>query len=185
MCASTCYILSALEGLFLIVEHESLLRHSNHDYDPPEHPSLDASATPPNPPTPPDPAVLRRAFVRCGTDQMVPLKVALERALKPLILQYRERVPQNQWRAVCLQCTRITHTVIDTLRAQTEASKRKQAYSVVSGSMHDGAVGGDRGATSARCNTASRTSSETQEVRVLVECVSFRFESHLCCVDMA
>lgn len=137
LCASTCYVISALEALFLVVEHETLLEASNHLYEPPTHPSLDSSEPPLTPPTPPDPAVLRTAFIRCGLNQMIPLQLAIDRAVKPLLAQYRERLQKCHWRAVCMHYMHITRAVIEVLGAQAEASKPSQADSgVMKGQVH-------------------------------------------------
>lgn len=153
LCASTCFFLSGLEALFLVFEHETLLQASDDLYEPTEHPSLDASPPPPTPPTPPDPAVLERAIVRCGLDQMMPLMVALERALKPLLTQYRKRLPQRHWRAACIQCMHITQAVVEGMSARASASKPSEADSGSADNMHAGAHCGHRGTGAAAPST--------------------------------
>lgn len=167
LCASTCFFLSGLESLFLVFEHETLLQASDELCEPPEHPSLDASAPPPTLPTPPNPAVLERAFVRCGLNQMMPLKVALERALRPLLTQYRARLPLCHWRAACIQCMHITQAVVEGMSARLSASKPSEADSGSADNMHSGAQCGHWGTGAAEPSTQQASITATEKHRCL------------------
>lgn len=124
VCGTLCYTLGCLESLFLVVEHETLVEASETSYVPPEHPSLLVNAPRSTPPEPPDPGILSRVYLRCGLDQMMPLKVVLQRTVKPLFEKYRASLPQHRWRAVCMQAMRISQAVIDAYGGPAEASKQ-------------------------------------------------------------
>lgn len=124
--------------MFLVLEHEMLLEASDPTYEPPQHPGLHASdSRAPPPPTPPNPRVLKDACVRCGVHEMLPVKVALKRAVKAVLIKYGAILPQQRWRSVCLQTIHLTQAIIDALGGPTEGSVYDSGDRASTEEMHE------------------------------------------------
>lgn len=125
---AVCVLFGSLELMFLIAEHEMLLKASDSSYMPPEHPAFSTSGSSIPRPTHPDPQLLKRFYIRCGVGQTVPMKDGLDRTLEPLLSKYRASLPYACWRAVCIQTLRVLQALVDALTEPAGDAK---------GSIHD------------------------------------------------
>lgn len=182
LCATVCFLLGALESMFLVVEHDTLLEATIPSYVPPEYPGLDASAPPPTPPSPPDPEILQRAYLRCGVRQTQPLKEAVDRTLKVLLAKYRENLSHERWSAVCMQTMRITQAIVDALGPPTDTPKAYPGGSYITdGSpehIDDSRPISGRSACPSEPNTADTTTASSRKVRTCHDIILGIFASY-------
>lgn len=140
-----------LESVFLAMEHEHLWAAQNPSFKRPVHvflASVEASVSGTHqlstaspltrtPPTPPAPTVLAASFVRCGTNQRMPLKAAVEGLFLPMIHKYKSLLPALQWRAVCMRVMHMYHTLAAAIKhTQSASDTPKPRQQPVGGSMH-------------------------------------------------
>lgn len=130
------------------MEHEVMASAAICGYRGPTHPCLDPHAPPPLLPTPPDPAVLSRCFVRCGVNQRMHAKEAVELALKPMLRKYHALLPRGRWRAVCMQAMRVSQAIADALAAHSAHPNPSTGNPTVAGDqklMYEGNASGGMG----------------------------------------
>lgn len=116
---------AAIESTFLMLEHEYICgtEQSSFMCDMLQLIRRAAAATvepaeteAPLPPTPPNPVVLSRCYTRCGMNQRMPLRAALDAALKPLLRKYKGLLPRAGWRAICMEIMQSLQAVADALQ---------------------------------------------------------------------
>lgn len=66
-------------------------------------------------PQKPDPKLLSKCFVRCGVFQRYSAERAVEKILRPLLRQYRARLPLGTWRAICMASMNVVKSSVDAL----------------------------------------------------------------------
>ena len=113
--AAVSQVATALESLFLVLEHEERSHVASNALNPPCYPSLDPSLPLPTRPREPDAAVASQVCLRCGANQRTPARDAVAQVLKPILQHYRSLLPLSRWRAACMQSMRVVELSMDML----------------------------------------------------------------------